>query len=256
MMSRHIPVSAFVITKNEEAHITQVLAALSCFDEVIVVDSGSSDNTVRLAKQAGATVIHQDWLGYAKQKNFAMEQCRNTWLINIDGDEVLSQNNIDEVTTIINEDKADAIRLNFDDLLWGESMACRSRKRSIIRVFKRTHATYPIDRLVHENLVLKKGARVASIKSLVTHYGYDSTEVLTHKFNRYSSLKAQEKFNKTQLPSSAKLLLVYPLTFVKVYLFRKMFLSGIRGVIVAHLEATYAFLKEAKLFELTHSNER
>lgn len=255
-MSQHISVSAFVITKNEAAHISEVLAALSSFDEVIVVDSGSKDNTVALAKQAGAKVIHQDWLGYAKQKNFAMQQCRNSWVINIDGDEVLSQHNIDEITTIINEDKADAIRLYFDDLLWGESMARRTRKRSIIRAFKRTHAKYPTERLVHENLVLEKGARVASIKSLVTHYGYDSTEVLTHKFNRYSSLKAQEKFNKNQSPSSAKLLLVYPLTFVKIYLFRKMFLSGIRGVIVAHLEATYAFLKEAKLFELTQSSER
>lgn len=255
-MTSNVAVSAFVITMNEEAHIAKVVAALSCFDEVIVVDSGSSDNTVRIAQENGARVIHQDWLGYAKQKDFAMRQCKHEWVINIDGDEVLSQRNIDEIFHIINQDSADAIRLHFDDLLWGRSMAKSSRKRSIIRAFKRSFANYPIKRLVHENLVLKKGTRVKSVTSLVTHYGYNSTEMLANKFNCYSSLKAQEKHNAAKSPSMLKLVLVYPLSFIKSYLLRKMFMSGVRGLITAHLEATYAFLKEAKLFELSKDTSR
>lgn len=249
-MASSIPISAFIITFNEAEHIAKVVTALNYFDEIIVVDSGSTDNTVELASNNGARVIHQDWLGYAKQKDFAMRQCKHNWVINIDGDEVLSQQNIDEIADIVNNDKADAIRLYFDDLLWGKSMSKKSRKRSIIRVFKRSCAKYPIERLVHENVMLAKGSRVVSIPSLITHYGYNSTEIVTQKFNRYSSLKAQEKFNQAKSPSLLKLALVYPLNFIKSYLLRRMFLSGIRGLIMSHTEASYAFLKEAKLFEL------
>jgi len=256
MSNINIPISAYVITCNEEAYIEQVLASLNHFDEVIVVDSGSTDNTVNIANAQGARVIHQDWLGYAKQKKFALEQCKHNWVINIDGDEILSQQNIKEIKEAINLDKADAFRLRFDDLLWGDSLSHHSRKRSIIRVFKRNCVTYPVERLVHENVLLNKDSRVLSISSLVTHYGYNSTQVLSKKLNRYSSLKAQEKYKALKLPSVTKLFLVYPLAFIKIYLFRKMFLSGVRGVIISHLEATYAFLKEAKLFELTHHDKK
>lgn len=255
-MSQETPISAFVITLNEEAHIATVLDQLQPFSEIIVVDSGSTDNTIAIAKSKGAKVIHQDWLGFAKQKAYALSLCQHQWVMNLDGDEVLSQQNIAEIKQAVNQDDADALRFHFDDLFWGDPLSKHSRKRSIIRAFKQTHAEYPTNRLVHENLVLKEGTRVKSIPSLVTHYGYDSTEVLMQKYNRYSSLKAQEKCNKNKSPSILKLFFIYPLAFFKSYFLRKMCLSGVRGMIHAHLEASYSFLKEAKLFELTHHKQK
>ena len=253
-MSKEVPVSVYLITLNEEAHLAEVLEPLGAFSELIVVDSGSTDNTVAIAKAKGAKVYHQDWLGYAKQKAYAMSLCQHKWVINLDGDEVLSQQNISEIKQAINNDEADALRFHFDDLFWGASISKHSRKRTIIRAFKSTHAQYPANRLVHENLIIEDGTRVKSISSLITHFGYDSTDILASKYNSYSSLKALEKFNNGKSPSFSKLLLIYPLSFIKSYFLRKMCFSGKRGIILAHLEASYSFLKEAKLHELKSKN--
>ena len=246
----NIPISVFIITLNEAKYLEQVLKPLSQFDEVIVVDSGSTDGTTDIAVNAGATLIHQEWLGFAKQKQFAMEQCRNEWVLNLDGDEVVSDTFIMELQQAVSSQEFDAVRVFFEDVFWGKNMSAKSAKRSIVRCFKKSAVNYPMDRKVHENVVLPKGSRVKKLKTLVTHYGYASTHILMEKQNKYSLLKAQEKFEKGKQGSLFKLMLIYPLTFIKFYLFKKMFLSGRRGLVHAAIESQYAFLKEAKLLEL------
>lgn len=251
-----LPISAFLVTCNEAVHITEVLDALQDFAEIILVDSGSTDGTTEIAKAKGAKVVHQDWLGFAQQKNFAMSLCQHDWVINVDGDEILSEQVIADIRRLHAAGGDIAMRLYFEDLFWGEPMSPHSGKRSIVRVFRRSQAQYPLDRKVHENLVLTKGVSTAKVQGLVTHFGYGTTELLMQKKNKYSSLKALEKFEKGKKPSIIKLCLIFPLTFVKSYLLQRMFLSGKRGFIQAHIEAMYAFLKEAKLFEHYHSKEK
>lgn len=245
-----IPISVFIITLNEAKYLQRVLEPLSVFDEVVVVDSGSHDGTLEIAEKAGARVIHQDWLGFAKQKQFAMQQCQNEWVLNLDGDEVVSKEFVESLQALVDNQKYDAIRLYFEDIFWGAKMSPYSAKRSIVRCFKRSEAQYPMDRLVHENIVLPKGSRIKNLGILVTHFGYSSTQILMNKQNKYSFLKAQEKYNKGKSGSLLKLAMVFPFTFVKCYIFKKMFLSGQRGLVHATIEAQYAFLKEAKLMEL------
>ena len=91
------PISVFLITLNEAATLDEVLSAVSQFDEIIVVDSGSTDDTVSIARRHGAKVIHQPWLGFARQKAFAMQFCRNNWCFNIDGDEVVPDTLVEEI---------------------------------------------------------------------------------------------------------------------------------------------------------------
>lgn len=246
-----IPASVFLVTLNEGRHLAEVLAPLHVFAEVIVVDSGSTDDTVAIATAAGARVVHQDWLGFAKQKNFAMGLCQQPWVLNLDGDEVLTDDVIASIRQLVTQAEPAALRLYFEDLFWGRPMARLSGKRSIVRLFQQGQAQYPLDRKVHENVVLANGVRELKARGLVKHYGYDSTELLMTKKNKYSSLKALEKFEKGKRASWLKLLLVFPLTFVKAYFFQKFCLSGKRGLVHAYIEAMYAFLKEAKLFELT-----
>ncbi|MDF2179274.1 glycosyltransferase family 2 protein [Aliiglaciecola sp. CAU 1673] len=249
MTNAKVPISVFLVTCNEAKHIRAVLAPLKRFDEVILVDSGSTDGTVDIAREMGAKVVHQDWLGFAKQKEFAQSLCKNEWVMNLDGDEILPEQVADSIQDLVDSQKADALRLYFEDVFWGRAMHPSSGKRSIIRVFKQGRADYPTDRLVHENLVLKKDATEADVPGLVIHFGYGSTALMMEKQNKYSSLKAKEKYQKGKRPSLLKLTLIFPITFVKSYLFRRMFLSGKRGLVQAHIEAMYAFLKEAKLFE-------
>lgn len=250
------PISAFLVTCNEAKHIGAVLDALQAFDEIVLVDSGSTDETVAIAKEKGAKVFVQPWLGFARQKNFALGLCRNQWVLNVDGDEILPMGLAVEIQRQVNRTKAAALRLYFEDVFWGEPMSPHSGKRSIVRVFKKDLASYPLSRRVHENLVLAKGETEASVKGLVTHFGYATTELLMSKQNQYSSLKAQEKFENNRKPSLLKLCCIFPLTFIKSYLLQRMFLSGKRGLVHAHIDAMYAFLKEAKLFELWQTRNK
>lgn len=246
----HTPISVFIITLNEAKYLQQVLAPLKKFDEVVLVDSGSTDDTLEIAHQTGAKVIHQDWLGFVKQKQFAMQQCRNEWVLNLDGDEVVSDSFVEKLQSVVNSQQYDAIRLYFEDIFWQKVMSPGSAKRSIVRCFKQSEVQYPMNRRVHENVELAKSSRVKKFELLVTHYGYASTHVLMEKQNKYSLLKAEEKFEQGKKGSLLKLAIVFPLTFIKFYVFKKMFLSGRRGIVHATIEAQYAFLKEAKLLEL------
>lgn len=251
----HTPISVFIITLNEELHIETVLQSVQCFDEIVLVDSGSSDKTLEIAERYGAKIHHQDWLGFARQKDYAMRLCRNEWVFNLDADESITaehaaeiQKRVDERN--VNKSNADAFRIYFEDVFWGASMSPSSAKRSIVRIYNKDKITFPTDRLVHENVRLVEGAKSASIPGRVIHYGYHSSEILMTKQNKYSSLKAQEKYNKGKRPSLLKLILIFPIMFIKAYFLRKMFLSGRRGLVHATIDAMYGFLKEAKLHEL------
>lgn len=251
-MANKLPLSVYIITKNEAEHIAEVLDAVSFANDIVVVDSGSTDLTTEIAQAKGARVVFNEWAGFAKQKSFAMQQCKHDWVLNLDGDEVLSKEGAEAIVSIVENPQADCFRLRFEDMFWGTAMSKNSAKRSIVRLFRRNQISYPFDRKVHENVILPKGACVDYVPGLVTHFGYESTECLMEKQNCYSSLKAAEKFEKGKSPSLIKLITIFPLTFFKSFFLKRMFLSGVRGLVHAHIEAMYAFLKEAKLFEYTY----
>lgn len=257
-MSKKSPLSVYLVTLNEAEMLDEVLSSLDFASEIIVVDSGSSDNTIEIAKSHGAKVFQQDWLGFAKQKAFAMSKCSQPWLLNLDGDEVLTRTSVKSIKTIVESPDSEhaAYRLHFEDIFWGERMSSKAAKRHIVRLFKKGVAHYPEDRLVHENVRLRQNTTIGDIDGLVMHYGYNSTEVLMEKQNKYSSLKAQQKFNHNKKPSFLKLMLVFPLTFFKAYFIKRYFLSGRRGLIHAYIDSMYGFLKEAKLFELVRERNR
>lgn len=241
-------ISVYFVTLNEAETIASAIKSVRELDEIIVVDSGSTDGTVQIAQELGATVIHQDWLGFARQKAFALSQCRNEWCFNLDGDEVVPPETLNEIRQVVENGSCDLIRIPFEDIFMGRPMHPWSRKRTIIRVFKKSHVEYPLDRIVHEN-VLGKG-KVLRVNNTVTHYGYDSVDKLMEKQNKYASLMAQSKFEKGRRSSLLKLIFVFPFVLFKVYFLRKLFLSGRRGFIQSYIEAMYAFLKESCLYEL------
>jgi len=251
-----IQASVFLVTLNEGRHLAEVLDALQDFAEIVLVDSGSIDDTVAIADSKGAKVILLHWLVFARQKIFAMAQCSHDWLLNVDGDEVLSAAVVQHIRATVAANQNQALKLYFEDLFWGAPMSALSGKRSIVRLFRKGQAEYPLNRKVHENLVLAADVQVLKSNGLVKHYGYGTTELLMQKKNKYSTLKALEKFEKGKKPSLVKLVLIFPVTFIKSYFFQRMCFSGKRGLVQAHIEAMYAFLKEAKLFELGSQKDR
>ncbi|WP_017444395.1 glycosyltransferase family 2 protein [Gayadomonas joobiniege] len=249
------PISVYFITLNESATIAEAIQSVQAIaDEIIVVDSGSTDNTVEIAESLGARVIKQSWLGFSAQKSFAMKQCRNDWVFNLDGDEIVPENVNKEIMQLVASDCCDAIRVNFEDIFMQQPMHKKSHKRSIVRVFNRHKVRYPQDRLVHENVIVE--GKVAQINGCIIHHGYADVGNLMAKQNKYSSLSAKEKYKKGKKASLLKLFGVFPVMFLKEYLIRKMFLSGVRGFVHAMISAMYAFLKEAKLYQAEKTKRR
>ncbi|MFT5755966.1 MAG: glycosyltransferase involved in cell wall biosynthesis [Alteromonadaceae bacterium] len=242
-----LPISVFIITKNEEKHLAKTLASVRDMDEVILVDSGSTDNTLAIASEYGATVFEHAWQGYAKQKQYAMTLCRNEWVLNLDGDEAINHQLITAFKDIIEQNKADSVRFWRNDIFIGEPLSILSKKPNNHRLYKKSKSFFDHSRLAHESATVD--GKEIFINKVFDHYGYDSIAAITSKNNTYSGLKADEKFTKNKPFSSLKLFFIFPLVFLKEYLLQRKLFSGRRGFILSVMEAYYAFIKEAKLYE-------
>ncbi|RDX35874.1 glycosyltransferase family 2 protein [Kangiella sp. HD9-110m-PIT-SAG07] len=244
-----IPVSVFIIAQDEEKHIGRVLESCQQFAEIIVVDSGSTDATKKIAEDKGAKVVHHDWLGYARQKQYAMSLCQHDWVLNLDADEELTTELIEEFTTFAtSEHHYVALKCRRNDKFIGEFFSTLTRLPTNTRLFKKDSVEYYINNLVHEGPQIN--GSVKNTSKYFNHYGYADIGQLSDKYNKYSSLKADEKFRKGKKPSKLKLITIYPLEFIRNYIIYRYCFSGIRGFIFSHLSAYYALSKEAKLYEL------
>lgn len=247
-----IKASVYIICKNEEKHIKRVLESVKDFDEIVIVDSGSTDNTLNIAKEYTNKIFHQDWLGFAKQKEYAKNLCQNEWVLNLDADEQLTEELKKEIEKVIEENKIDGLDIKISSQFLGKFNSEKSKFNRRIRFFRKSVGHYP-DKLVHESIVVK--GKINKADGFI--YDYGTMDLKTHlsKINEYSSLRADEKFVKNKKASFAKLLFVFPLSFFKSFIIKRGFLNGMRGFIAAMNNAFYAFLKEAKLYELNNKSE-
>ena len=244
-----IKVSVYIICKNEEKHIKRVLESVKEFTEIIIVDSGSIDNTLEIAKNYTDNIYHQEWMGFAKQKEYARSLCSNEWVLNLDADEELTIELKNEIISTINENKVDGLNIKISSLYLGKFNSEKSKFNRRIRFFRKDLGYYP-EKLVHESIIVN--GKIKKAKGFI--YDYGTIDLKTHldKINAYSSLRAEEKFEKNKKSSLLKLLFVFPLAFFKSYIIKRSFLNGTRGFIAAMNNSFYAYLKEAKLYELNN----
>ena len=242
-----IPVSVYIITKNCEPTLRQTLASVADFAEIILVDSGSTDNTIEIAQEFNCKIYHQDWLGFAKQKQLALSYCQSEWVLNLDGDEVVSPLLKQEIIDCVNNNTVDGLDIPIEDYFLGFPPDKNSKFNYRIRFFRKLKGGYDLGVEVHESISVQ--GQVKRSKGCIQHYGENSIFVKITKSNQYSELKAIEKAKKGKKASLLKLVLVIPLTFIKSYFLRRAILNGKRGFIVSVLNSYYAFLKEAKLYE-------
>ena len=252
-ISTQIPVSVFIITQDEEQHIARAINSCKGFDEVIVVDSGSTDDTIKIAESLGAQVVHNDWSGYARQKQYAMSLCKHDWVFNLDADEEVTPDVLEEVRTFIQQETYVALKFQRNDFFMGKFLPSYIRRPTNIRLFLKQHTQYHLDNLVHEGPSIQGKVKHTSVS--FNHYGYSDIETLNRKYEYYSTLKAQEKFNKGKRPSRLKLLLISSLEFIRFFIIYRYCLAGLRGYILSKQAAHYSFLKEAKLYSY-HQREK
>lgn len=239
--------SVYLVTKNEAAHLREVLASCEGADEIVVVDSGSTDETVDIARRAGARVIHQEWLGFARQKDFALRQCSYEWVLNLDGDEILSPGALAAIRGAILTRRANGYRIRRDDEFMGRSMA-RSHRRAFLRVYLRDQARWDLEKTVHEHIEVPGYHPVIEGVTL-RHLGYDTVAVYMDKLNRYAALKNVMWERRGRRGALMRVLLSFPLALAKHLIYRRMALSGGRGFIRAMQDAFYVFLAEAMAYE-------
>ena len=244
-----IKASVYIICKNEEKHIKRVLESVKEFAEIIIVDSGSIDNTLEIAKNYTDNIYHQEWMGFAKQKEYARSLCSNEWVLNLDADEELTNELKNEIIKTINENKIDGLNIKISSLYLGKFNSEKSKFNRRIRFFRKDLGYYP-EKLVHESIIVN--GKIKKAEAFI--YDYGTIDLKTHldKINAYSSLRAQEKFGRNKKSSLLKLLFVFPLAFFKSYFIKRSFLNGTRGFIAAMNNSFYAYLKEAKLYELNN----
>lgn len=251
------PVSAFIIAKDEEARLPRTLAALSWVDEVVVVDSGSTDRTVEIARAAGARVLHRDWTGFGPQKVFAEAACRNDWVLNVDADEVVAPELAREIAGLFTggPPAPAAWRMRILTVYPG-----RARPRPLaadfneVRFYHRAAAGYR-DHPVHDRVAVRAGTAVRQFKAPVRHFTADGWAGFVDKENRHSSFLAANRSGRRG-PLALRLFTEMPMTFLKYYILRRHITGGWRGFFFA-LSAAYArTLRIAKILEMRTTGER
>ena len=246
-----MPLSVAIITRNAASQLDGCLASVAFADEIVVVDSGSTDGTVELAARRGARVIAKEWLGFGPQKQFAVASARYDWVLCLDADESLS----------------DALRVSILDelkaprgLVYAMPRCNRFLGRWLrhgegypdwsVRLFHRAHARWSDD-AVHEKIVT--GRPVLRLRGDLLHDSAETLEKYLDKQNRYTTLQAELLRSAGRRASVAQLLLSPSLRFVKFYLVRLGFLDGVPGLVHIAIGCMNTFNKYAKLKALERS---
>ena len=247
-----IQASVYIICQNEERHIERVLKSVKDFDEIILVDSGSHDQTLEIAKAYTSHIHHQPWLGFSAQKEYAKNLCTHEWVLNLDADEELSPELKEEIITTMKENCVDCLDIKIAGLYLGKFNHPSSKFNRRIRFFKKTKGFYE-SKMIHESIKITGVTKKA--KGFIYDYGSNTIHTQIQKLNDYSTLGAKEKFHKHQSSSLLKLVSIFPFIFLKNYILKRSFLNGTRGFISSMHSAFYAFVKEAKLYELWHTKQ-
>lgn len=248
----NLPISVSIIAKDEADRIGRAIDSVKDWvDEIVVVDSGSQDETTAVSESHGARVVFNEWRGYGPQKVFAERLCRNNWVLNLDADEEISPGLRDEIQSLFSrgEPPCAAYRMlrtelyNFHDRpnFWAPNS-------DWVRLYRKDKAGFK-DSPVHDSVVVREG-RLGHLKGRMYHRSFRSYLHHIDKVNINSSAQAEELFRKKRNPSWLVLLLTPPLAFFKSLILRREFVNGIDGVMISYMFAFQRFIRLAKTREL------
>src|SRR4051812_8622218 len=221
-------ITATIISYNEERNIARAMESLRCCDEIVVVDSGSSDRTAEIAKNLGARVIDSEWGGYARQKNYAAECAANDWILSIDADEALSEALEGEIWAIRKKGpQFDAYTMpRLAQYLGRWILHSGWHPDRKIRLFDRRKAKW-MGEFVHESVAVD--GRVGHLESSILHFTCSSLSEHLKSMDRYTTLAAEGIVAQRKDVTIWHILLDPPWTFFRTYVLQRGFLDGIEG---------------------------
>jgi len=242
--------SAVIITYNEEDRILPTLESVKWCDEIVVVDSGSTDKTVDFCKKYdNCKVYEQSFLGFGEQKRFAVEKASNDWILSIDADEVVSESLKNEIIAILKQPVIDAsgfyvpITMVFMNKIFKYGS---ENKFPHIRLFNKVNGGFNTLSL-HENV--KIDGKVLKLKNEVLHYCYRDIAHYLEKFNKYSSIYADKSLKKGKTPGKFKPIVALPWEFFRQYFIRLNMMNGYPGFVWSVFSAFYTYVKYTKRYE-------
>lgn len=244
------PVSAVLITRNAERLLGQVLDAAAWCDEILVVDSGSSDSTRAIAESRGARFISHAFEGYGPQKAWAVSQAKHDWVLVVDADEIVTPALRAEIETRLERDAGSfagyevPISLVFLGRLMRHGGEYKMRH---LRLYDRRRGNYNQNR-VHERVELD--GPIGRFENHILHDSYGSISAYFDKFNDYTTAGATDLNARGKTASVAMIVLRFPLTFIRQYFIRGHALNGYPGFIWSMFSAMYPVVKYAKLREM------
>ena len=249
--------SIVIIVFNEEHNLPRSLDAVAWADEIIVVDSGSTDNSELIcSRYPNCRVIRQAFLGYGPQKRFAVEQASYDWILSIDADEVLDSEMQESIKGLMHEGSGDRAgyylsrRLAFMDREFRYGKESGSR---ILRLFDRRRANYT-EAAVHEKVEV--AGPTGEVAGTLVHYSYRDLADYFRKFNEYTSLMARQMYDDGRQTNAIAIAVRPPWVFFQYYFLRRNFLNGFAGFAYSLLTAYYKTVKYLKLYEMRSRDRR
>ena len=240
--------SVIIITKNEAANIRACLESVEWADEIIVVDSGSTDDTVSICKEMGAQVqVHADWPGFGPQKNRALDYASKDWVFSIDADERVTPELRAAIEAALRNDVGTcaAYRISRRSSYCGRFMRHSGwYPDHIVRLFKRDVARFSDD-LVHERLLVE--GKIGQLDGKLLHYAFEDFEEVLHKMNHYSTAGAQMMQARGRQASLLGAVLRGLWSFIRTYFLRAGFLDGCEGFMLAVSNAEGTYYRYLKL---------
>jgi glycosyltransferase involved in cell wall biosynthesis len=248
-----MPLSVAIITRNAASQLGNCLASVSFADEVVVVDSGSTDGTTALAARQGARVIAKEWLGFGPQKQFAVESASHDWVLCLDADESLSNDLRESIIAELRAPRGFVYAMPRCNRFLGRWLRHGEGYPDwSVRLFHRKHARWGSE-LVHEKVVTS--VPVLRLRGDLLHDSAETLEKYLDKQNRYTSLQAESLRAAGRRASVLQLLLSPSLRFVKFYLLRLGFLDGVAGLVHIAIGCMNTFNKYAKLKALERASK-
>lgn len=240
-----MPLSVAIITRNAASQLESCLASVPFAEEVVVVDSGSTDGTIELARRFGARVIEKEWLGFGPQKQFAVEAASHEWVLCLDADESLSEELRDSITAEIKAPRGFVYTMPRCNRFLGRWLRHGEGYPDwSVRLFHRKHARWSDD-VVHEKVVTT--LPILRLRGDLLHDSAETLEKYLDKQNRYTTLQAELLRDAGRRASFLHLVFSPSLRFVKFYLFRLGFLDGVAGLVHIAIGCMNTFNKYAKL---------
>ena len=244
--------SVFIIARDEADRIGETIRAVRALtDDLVVVDSGSTDGTQDVSAALGARVVAHEWLGYGPQKRFAEEQCRHSWLLNVDADEVIPADLAAEIRALFERGapSRDAYRIGIGEIFPGEARPHPlAYTLTPVRLYRREAGRYAPSP-VHDRVELRAGAKVGRLRGRIHHFSVRSLGDQIDKLNRYSDQQADDLDARRITIPTWRIFVEFPAAFLKAYIGRRHFVRGAYGFLTAMNYAIARHLRMAKHYE-------